>query len=1606
MSIFTKGKNLSRRVFSWLSIICFSCFSILTVTPYSAQARESLPFLPEVGQRISLSESFAPPVIKGIQIFPDNPLRFDFIIDTGHSHPENLDLQAESGKLIKYFLTSLTVPSQDLWVNLSPHEKERIIPEKFGNTQMGRDLLAQDYLLKQVTASLIYPEEALGQTFWEEIYSGLNDQFGLTEIPVNTFNKVWIVPDKAVVFENGALAFVESCHLKVMLEEDYRARQKAHDRALTQVADTAETSEISRMTSEAIRTVILPAIEKEVNSGAHFTRLRQIAQSLVLATWFKKKLLTGLEESKTRHLFATTYLDRNLIEGVDIDDKQIKEKIYAQYLEAFKQGVYNYIREDYDPDTQNIIPRKYFSGGMAFNVDAAMVTQSVTRGQITETLFDQRFAGTTQGSLLVANTNIEPRITDPNLITRLDQETAINQSGLIGKYKVISPVEIREGSKEIRFTGTHIETNRQETITLKILHKKNAAEALGRLWALTQSHSVLSGILEWYNTHFQDYYVIAENPYGIQGLGQENVIAVSQRFSEEPIVLLHEIAEAMGHAGRLQAENILPLLKDTAWFYEHIRKPGRKGMDLHYALRALMRELNTQADRSVTLEIQGRFSIKEAADLAKQLSPQLMTPPLLKDFRAIRETANSRAEEETLIRELIKKHEALQKAQDEERARKAEKARQRSEEEQKQRSAIRAILKAARNTHNDFSLNPDTKNAQVKSRLEALYVMNPEWVRQETGAFLRANTTFATSYFNGILMESFFEESMENVPALILDLYQGIGSRLNSFKDKKNTLRLLSNFLNKIRYLPSEKLLEIYTPLQRDINAIYGKRPSVQRHKVMMITHYEDFFDQDPQNADILYFKENFNELIRRNVRIRDEKKLQFLVSLHAESTFTRRALNELFSALLKKDRGATLSNLLIADIRADQFPSLEAKAFVLESLISTKKILLGIKAKEQIIDTLLTLLAEPATRQQQKALRANLNNLALGDLTLPAKEKIADTFRAALTETAGRIQANTQEINKIDTIEKDARDNINDPAIQKMMLDETKKEKEKALKEQESLMEQMENQIKTLTRLIIIDSEEHLNMLMALNTIDLPSETLAFENGLINHLKNLLADETLDINIRAEIISNFRNLFMRGNERISPFFQEAIDTSMPEDIRALTAPLLQAKDSDITEAGLTAALSQPGLPEKTGLLLILKIQRNETLLDRIIANKEIPAGLRLYAFSWYASQFLHHFTRDEQKILITTYDQEKLNSLLASLENDALQYLKDMAKDPNAVKQMIDDIMLQDEVAQTYMMAAFTVIQNSVAPVSAKTFISIASHITESKIMAYYENANARLHFGGKILKRAQDPTQFFFQVASHELMHTILSEEYLYEPVSLNQSILHELLSDVTAFALSKETDMDTGIFKEAVRFTEDFLRVAGDDYHSVEGHEGARAQLTEIEAFFDSRQSAWDPKKMLRTALRLLTNFENKNKSPKEFTQLMLRHYNDPRLFYRSKEEGAVSDQDTNFFASLSPSQKDVLGIPTSAAEPLREPILKRQEISAFFEESADYAMTAQAAGPQDQVGGINLDPALMELQTTGQGLPLILPKTVTDTLQPSQINGFTPVIFSIHPFVYQK
>jgi len=346
---------------------------------------------------VHLSPKFSAAQLQGVTIHPENALQFDFLIDKGDQVLVKSQKREEYRKLVKYFFSSLTIPDGDQWVNLSPYEKDRIIKDDFGKTEMGRDLLAEDYMLKQITSSLIYPENGLGKKFWAKIYERAWKEYHTGNVPVDTFNKVWIIPDHAIVYESGNTAYILQSHLKVMLEEDYLALQKQLPLtpSLTKEGGRiivpplfykegvrGSLNSIHTIASQIIREIILPELEKEVNEGKNFANLRQMYSGMILATWYKK----ALKES----LLGKIYADKAKLAGFVVGAKDVNG-IYQRYLRAFKKGVFNYIKEDVDKYTKEAVPRKYFSGGWK---DFGMTVQ------VTPKMVGRRFS---PGTLFVVN---------------------------------------------------------------------------------------------------------------------------------------------------------------------------------------------------------------------------------------------------------------------------------------------------------------------------------------------------------------------------------------------------------------------------------------------------------------------------------------------------------------------------------------------------------------------------------------------------------------------------------------------------------------------------------------------------------------------------------------------------------------------------------------------------------------------------------------------------------------------------------------------------------------------------------------------------------------------------------------------------------------------------------------------------------------------------------------------------------------------------------------------------------------------------------------------------------------------------------------------------
>lgn len=315
--------------------------------------------LPAPGSMVVPGKVFAPCLMMGVKIYPADPLRYDFIVNSGNTDLTEAALSEESVRLIKYFLAALTTPDADFWVNLSPYENNRIIPDKLGLTQMGRELLAQDYILKQLSASLLHPDGETGKKFWENVYARARAAAGTTEveIPTDVLTKVWIVPDTAVIGVQGSAAYLKKAHLKVMTETDYLAMEIVRDQGTQEVPSQDVTTDI-------LREVVIPEIERAVNEDEMFVPLRQVYHSLVLAVWLKEKIKKDSALADNVKAWLAAYLDQNKVSGVDHGEQDAVQGIWRQYVDSFQQGVFNFIREESTAGTGEPVLRKFFSGGV------------------------------------------------------------------------------------------------------------------------------------------------------------------------------------------------------------------------------------------------------------------------------------------------------------------------------------------------------------------------------------------------------------------------------------------------------------------------------------------------------------------------------------------------------------------------------------------------------------------------------------------------------------------------------------------------------------------------------------------------------------------------------------------------------------------------------------------------------------------------------------------------------------------------------------------------------------------------------------------------------------------------------------------------------------------------------------------------------------------------------------------------------------------------------------------------------------------------------------------------------------------------------------------
>lgn len=343
-------------------------------------------------------------------------LGVNFIIDQGDEPSDDPSVRLEeTQKLTDYFYTSLVIQNELQWVNLSAYEADRMLPKELSGTLLGRNMLAQDCMLKRMTASLMHPDNPTGRQYWDAVYRESRRRFRTSKMPFRSFRKVWVKATEANIYftskeqhpspgedddpfyqmlrpypDGSQFAFLVGHELGVECEEDLVAARCSGETRTSNANDDFQL--------RLFREIVLPTLHAEVNEGEHFAEMRKIYSAEILAT-FVKKSKDELKNQKLRSLINSGDLRNRLIvrtvtafgeEQTNGDGPQaisrpplvvpidhampnapafrIPENVefYSQYVRLYKEGVFRCARSEDGDELGERVNRVYFSGAIDF----------------------------------------------------------------------------------------------------------------------------------------------------------------------------------------------------------------------------------------------------------------------------------------------------------------------------------------------------------------------------------------------------------------------------------------------------------------------------------------------------------------------------------------------------------------------------------------------------------------------------------------------------------------------------------------------------------------------------------------------------------------------------------------------------------------------------------------------------------------------------------------------------------------------------------------------------------------------------------------------------------------------------------------------------------------------------------------------------------------------------------------------------------------------------------------------------------------------------------------------------------------------------------------
>ncbi|MBI4706922.1 MAG: hypothetical protein HY761_03230 [Candidatus Omnitrophica bacterium] len=292
-----------------------------------------------------------------------NHLRFKLKARKSGFFEPIIDINKSAQKSLEYFFIGLALPDSAFWVNLNPHEPERLIDQDLADTDLGRIMLSADLRLKEDFAECLNPQTSpVGREFWKRVYEKAKELGYTDKIPFT--NKLWIIPDKALAVESSNQLSLVNCSLKVGF-------------------GPVGSLPLDNFILGLMKELIVPYIEKRVNESYAYADLREVYHALILSRWYRQKF--GVFRGNLCQAVGFETLSET-----NQDYPIEKNEVYQDYLNSFKKGRYSFTERipELDMFGTIIITRNYFSGGVDFKrIDLSLTDKQgeSAQGELTYT---------------------------------------------------------------------------------------------------------------------------------------------------------------------------------------------------------------------------------------------------------------------------------------------------------------------------------------------------------------------------------------------------------------------------------------------------------------------------------------------------------------------------------------------------------------------------------------------------------------------------------------------------------------------------------------------------------------------------------------------------------------------------------------------------------------------------------------------------------------------------------------------------------------------------------------------------------------------------------------------------------------------------------------------------------------------------------------------------------------------------------------------------------------------------------------------------------------------------------------------------------------------